>query len=461
MRLGIVGAGWAGLSAAIHAQLAGHDVTLFEAAADAGGRARRLTLLLPNGTTCEADNGQHILIGAYRDTLALLQRIAPSPSVPARVGANSALLRLPLSLCYPDGTGLRLPFAIPPFDALTGIATATGWSWSDKWSLLRAVLGWQVNGFQCAPEITVATLCRKMRPAVLRTLIEPLCVSALNTPMEEASASVFLRVLRDSLMGGRGASNLLLPRCDLSQLLAEPAVEWLRSRNVAMHWGCRIQHLRQQVSGWQLLPQDNSILSTSRQDWPPQSHVFDRIIWATSAAVAARTMANASTSATPTDAQAMNTWAARADALQFEAITTVYLFAPGARLAQPLLALPAATGTPAQFVFDRGQLGGPTGLLAFVVSASRDERSTLLAQVLQQAQTQLTGHLGPAAQGTFSHVQTVVEKRATFACTPALVRPPVRITTGLLACGDYTEGPYPATLEGAVRSGIEAVQALD
>ncbi|MES2423107.1 MAG: FAD-dependent oxidoreductase, partial [Pseudomonadota bacterium] len=57
-------------------------------------------------------------------------------------------------------------------------------------------------------------------------------------------------------------------------------------------------------------------------------------------------------------------------------------------------------------------------------------------------------------------VQTVVEKRATFACTPGLQRPPMEIAPRLLACGDYVAGPYPATLEGAVRSGMAAAQAL-
>jgi predicted NAD/FAD-dependent oxidoreductase len=107
---------------------------------------------------------------------------------------------------------------------------------------------------------------------------------------------------------------------------------------------------------------------------------------------------------------------------------------------------------PAQFVFDRGQLGGPPGLLAFVVSASTGDRDTLQAQVLKQAQVQL----GLSLQA----VQTVVEKRATFACTPGLKRPPSLIAPGLLACGDYVAGPYPATLEGAVRSGVAAAQSL-
>ena len=54
-----------------------------------------------------------------------------------------------------------------------------------------------------------------------------------------------------------------------------------------------------------------------------------------------------------------------------------------------------------------------------------------------------------------------MEKRATFACTPGLQRPGMQVAAGLLACGDYIAGPYPATLEGAVRSGLAAARALE
>ena len=110
------------------------------------------------------------------------------------------------------------------------------------------------------------------------------------------------------------------------------------------------------------------------------------------------------------------------------------------------------SAAPAQFVFDRGQLGGPQGLLAFVISASRGDRDDLQDQVLTQARDQLGLNL--------QAIQTVIEKRATFACTPGLQRPPTRVAPGLLACGDYIEGPYPATLEGAVRSGLAAAAML-
>jgi hypothetical protein len=145
----------------------------------------------------------------------------------------------------------------------------------------------------------------------------------------------------------------------------------------------------------------------------------------------------------------LRSWAATASALRFEAIATVYAWAHQARLPHSMLALRATPDAPAQFVFDRGQLGAPQGLLAFVVSASAGSREELQAAVLAQAASQLQ-QLG---LGPLQVVQTVVEKQATFACTPLLQRPSQQIAPGLLAAGDYVAGPYPATLEGAVRSG--------
>jgi predicted NAD/FAD-dependent oxidoreductase len=261
-------------------------------------------------------------------------------------------------------------------------------------------------------------------------LIEPLCISALNTPASRSSAQVFLRVLRDALFGaGDGrwrASNLLLPRCDLGGLFPDAASRWL-----ATH-GATLQLARRVVA---LSPDDGA--------WQVDGERFDKVILACPAREAARLVEGSGAAATD--------WAERANALQYEAIATIYaLGAP--RLPRPMLALRSGPDAPAQFVFDRAQLGGPTGLVAFVVSASQGDHATLERQVL--AQSHALGWPGLRA------VQTVVERRATFACFPGVRRPPVRVAAGLLACGDYVEGPYPSTLEGAVRSALEAAALL-
>ncbi|CAM3416246.1 hydroxysqualene dehydroxylase HpnE [Paracidovorax anthurii] len=433
MRVAIIGGGWAGMAAAIAAAQAGHGVSVFEAARTLGGRARAVPPATEaHGDPQALDNGQHILIGAYGECLRLMRLVGVDP--------DEALLRLPLALVFPDGTGLRLPDAAPPWDALRGIAGARGWSLSERMVLLARAARWRLSGFRCAPHATVAQLCEGLPPRLLQEFIDPLCVSALNTPCDAASGAVFLRVLRDSLFSGRGGSHLLLPRRDLSALWPDAAAAWLRARGHAVHTGRRVQHL-QAAAG-------------QSPAWRVDGEAFDAVVLATPATEAARLVEAAAQPLASGQAAALRDWAATAHALQFTAIATVYAQAPQGAAAcaawpAPMLALRSGPQAPAQFVFDRGRLGNRPGLLAFVVSAFEGERSALEQDVVRQARQQL-------GLPDLQVVQTVVEKRATFACVPALRRPARPIAPGLQACGDYVEGPYPATLEGAVLCGTAA-----
>jgi len=429
-KVAVIGAGWAGMAAAIAHRQAGRQVTVFEAARTVGGRARAVPGVLPDGTAATLDNGQHILIGAYTESLRLMRLVGIDPT--------TALLRLPLTLQFPDGQGLQLPDLPPPLDALLGIVRAKGWGWQDKVALLRSAIAWQLRGFRCAPHTSVADLCAPLTPRLMAEFIDPLCVSALNTPAREASGQVFLRVLQDSLFSGRGGSNLLLPRTDLGALFPEAAMRWLVQQGGQVVTGQRIQRLVPLPSGrWQLAGTVGAAQGSEVTD------AFDHITLACPSWEAARLVDGLASTA---GLAAAARWSATANALRFEAITTVYAHASGARLPLPMLALRNTAEHPAQFVFDRGQLDGQQGLLAFVVSASNGNRALIEQQVLQQAAAQLgLSGLRPA--------QTVVEKRATFACTPGLQRPAMQVLPGLTACGDYVDGPYPATLEGAVLSG--------
>jgi squalene-associated FAD-dependent desaturase len=437
MRIAIVGAGWAGLAAAIAVLQQGHKAIIFEAARAPGGRARAVSCTNPQGTTLVLDNGQHILIGAYAESLRLMRLVGVDP---ARV-----LHRQPLALEFPHAlphtTGLRLPDLPPPWDAVAGILRARGWGWGDKLALLRTAVAWRLAGFRCAPDTTVAQLCAPLPQPLIDGFIEPLCVSALNTPAHHASGAVFLRVLHDSLFSGRGGSHLLLPRTDLGTLFPDAAARWLHTHGAPLRLGQRVQAITADGTRWQV-----------------DGDTFDAVLLATPSTEAVRLARSAQAAIRDTAAAAaMRDWITQAEALRHLPITTVYAQLPGAAgpvLPRPMLALRPQAGQPAQFVFDRGQLGGPAGLLAFVVSASESDRTRVEQQVLAQARAQL------GLEG-LQRIQTLVEKRATFACTPGLRRPGLALAPGLWACGDYTEGPYPATLEGAVRSASAAVrQAL-
>ena len=436
LNIAVVGAGWAGLAAAVTATQAGHTATVFEASEALGGRARALKAVLPDGTPVLLDNGQHILIGAYAETLRLMRSVGVTP--------EQVLLDLPMTLPFPDGLGIRFPNWPTPLDALGGILGARGWSLADKWSLLRTAAAWQRQGFVCDETLSVAGLCHSLTPRILAELIEPLCVSALNTPADQASARVFLRVLRDALFGAAGGSHLLLPSTDLGSLLPQAAAHWLQQRGGQVVCKARVDSLQRSGPQWQLMGSGLGQVAETG---------FDAVIWATSASNAASALMKYGLSAPEKISSSVTAWAQTTQALHFEAIATIYAWSASARLTRPMLALRSSTAHPAQFVFDRAALGGQSGLLAFVVSAAQGDRATLQTQVLAQAKAQLGLALQP--------VLTVVEKRATFACTPGLQRPAQDIAPGLLACGDYVDGPYPATLEGAVRSGISAAHALD
>lgn len=440
----IVGAGWAGLAAGVEAVRRGLRVTVFEAARTAGGRARSLPLPLPGGGTLQVDNGQHILIGAYTHALALMRAVGVEPS--------QTLRRLPLILRYPDGSGLALPRLPAPLDAAVGILRARGWRWADRLALLRAATGWRRNGFTCDDALTVAALCATLPARVRQDFIEPLCVAALNTPTDEASARVFLRVLQDALLGPPGSADLLLPRTDLGALLPDPALRWLQAQGATVHLGRRVSALR-------------AAPDAPGPRWSLDGTAFDHVILALPAPAAAQLLQPAIASGPPALAAALHAWSQGAAALRHEAIATVYALADDARPTPtwpaPMLALRADDGAqaPAQFVFDRSALAPSPGttpagarLLAFVASAARLDGAELEQAVVRQAQAQLGLAVRP--------LRTVIEKRATFACTPGLQRPPMHVAPGLLACGDFIDGPYPATLEGAVRSGQQAAEAL-
>lgn len=417
MQLTIVGAGWAGLAAAVAATQAGWRVTLYEASTEAGGRARRLS---QNFAGQPLDNGQHILIGAYRDTLALMRTVGLNPDV--------LLQRIPLDLRLPNGDGLNLPNWPAPLNVLAGLARAQGWTLNDKARLIQAAWGWQRAKFACPLDWTVAQLVDEARitPRVVRELIEPLCLSALNTSVQAASATVFLRVLHDALLAGPGSSDVLVPRVDLGAMLPDACLQWLSAEGAELHLGQRVtadmlQALHQQAS---------------------HDHVT---LLACPAWEAARLTADL---APP--------WAKTCANLQHNPIATVYLQCadPGfSGLKRPMVALHSEAHAPAQFVFDRGQLNRQPGLLAAVASACTDDRDALTQQTLAQVREQLGLY-------DLTVVQTVVEKRATLACTPLLERPQPSIAHGLWACGDYLSGPYPSTLEGAIRSGQQVVTQL-
>jgi hydroxysqualene dehydroxylase len=412
-RVAVIGGGWAGLAAAVEATRRGRHVTLFEMAPQLGGRARTVDF-----GDALLDNGQHILIGAYAETLSLMRFVG--------VDLDQALLRTPLRVTYPDGAGLQLQPGSPLFTFAAAVMRYPGWGWREKQALLLAATRWTLQRFRCGASLTVSQLTERLPAKVRDELLDPLCVAALNTPAQQASAAVFLRVLKDALFSGPGSADLLLPKQRLSDLWPTPAARWLKASGATVRLSSRVERL-----------------ASAQDHWQVDGEAFDAVVLACTANEAARLTAAIAPG-----------WSAQAAALHYEPIVTVYAQQPSPqRLPQPMMALRSNPERPAQFAFDLGRLGGPDGVVALVVSGAAQWVARGMGAVEQAALQQAHAAFGGER---LQALRTTTEKRATFLCTPGLRRPAQHISPGLLAAGDYVEGPYPATLEGATRSGLAA-----
>lgn len=398
-RVAVVGAGYAGMAAAVTLAGRGVPVTVFESGQVPGGRARRI---LSQGN--QLDNGQHILAGAYSELFRLMRTVG----VP-----SDALLRVPLELRYVEGFCFRKMSFPAPLGLLAGLLAARGIPWREKLAAVRFLVRMRRARFRLEPDIAVDALLKAhgQDGRIGHYLWRPLCVSALNTPSAIASANAFLAALRDTLMGDDDASDLLLPRVDLSRLFPEPALDFLSKRGHEV----RLRHPVEDV------------LELKKQ--------FTAVIVAVG----------------PHQLKAL--LPELAPEYSYQPINTCYLQYPAeVKLPFPMLGL--ADGL-VQWVFDRGALTGEKGLLAAVISAQGDHQQMTQDELAETCHRELAGN--GLVSGKPLWMRVIAEKRATISCTPGVKRPAaVTQLAGVFLAGDYTDPEYPPTLEAAVRSGIRA-----
>ena len=260
-------------------------------------------------------------------------------------------------------------------------------------------------------------------------------MAALNTPAGRAAARPFARVLHDALLRRRADSDLIIPAADLSALLPDPAIAWLGERGAEIVLGRRITALARGAGQWQL--------ATAEGPRP-----FDAVVCATAPYEAASLLGSVPD---------WHAWPRTSRPSRTNPSPRCTCSTRGA-CSLPF-AMTGIDGGHAQWLFDREAISGARGLVAAVISASRAEAALdhdVLATAVHRDIERLGATLDPPRW-----TKVITEKRATFSCAPGAFRPPAATgAPGLVLAGDYTEGPYPATLEAAVQSGTRAARTI-
>jgi len=430
----VIGGGCAGLSAAATLVERGYTVTLFEASSQLGGRARTVAVE-NNGLLHLLDNGQHILLGAYKETLALLKK--------AGVKKKLAFMRVPLRISMHANTAetvfslKSVNFLPAPFNLLAGFLLCKGLTLSERMAALKFMRYLKSSQYQVTRDASLELFLinHLQSKKLIKFLWEPLCLAALNTPIKKASTRIFLNVLRDTFSGSKRNSDFLLPRTDLSQIISEPLSHYIQSKGGVIKLNRRVRRLQVQDEGFSIETRDGVAN-------------FSHVIIAVSPARVEKLIAEI-----PRLKNALD----QTKAYKYQPIYTIYLQYPAeAKLPDVICGLSKSIG---QWAFDRGQLCDQKNLVSVIVSAegrhqelTQDELALRVAKELNRA--------FPGLPKPLWH-KVIAEKRATFSCEPNLERPTSRtLQPNLFLAGDYTYPDYPATIEGAVRSGIHCANLI-
>lgn len=410
-RTHIIGAGLAGLSAAVRLAEAGHRVALYEAGPQAGGRCRSY---YDDTLGRRIDNGNHLLLSGNRSALGYLKTIGAADSLAGPAEARFPFIDL--------GTGERWTVAPGegriPWWLLDPARRVAGTRLRDYWGGLRFARARAAD--------TVEALVG--RPALLyRRFWEPLAVAALNTAASEGAAALLWPVLKETFGRGAAACRPLTAREGLSESFVDPALAWLKLRGGRLFTGCRVRAITFE---------GDRATGLALADGPAALEPGDSLVVAVPPWVAEGLLPGITV---PTEHRPIVNGHFLLDGPPVEGVE-----------------IQGVIGGTAEWIFRRG------GMASVTVSAATrlaEREAEAIAPVLW---ADVAAALGRPRQ-PMPPWRIVKEKRATFAQTPAQValRPRARTRwRNLVLAGDWTDTGLPATIEGAIRSGETAARCV-
>ena len=390
-----------------------------------------------NSQVIQLDNGQHIMLGAYRETLKLLASIG--------IQEEDAFLRIPLTLDVRAGnqTAFKLctlSFLPAPLNQLIGFLCCKGLQWRERVAVIQFMLRLKKSNYQLAADEPLADFLQSNQQSTnaITLLWEPLCLAALNTPINIASSKVFLNVLRDTF-NSKNSADFLLPKHDLSQLFSQPVESYFKAIGKKIILNQRVKSITPNQNGFTVSCKQGLINESQTKE---SSFEAGHVIVAMSP-VRLRNVIG--------DLPKLDQVAKLTESYEYQPIYTVYLqYQSNVTISAPMLGL---IGGVSQWVFDRGILCGQHGLMAVIISAEGQHQQLTQDELALKVAQELKASFPQLAQALWHKV--IAEKRATFSCSVNLPRPAhVTPYPNLYLAGDYTYADYPATIEGAVRSGV-------
>ena len=436
----VIGAGFAGLSAAVRLTKNGARVLVLEARARLGGRATAF----PDRETGElVDNGQHVLLGCYTDTFEFLRDIG---------AADRVRLEPQLAVTMIDRRGRRsrlsCPPLPPPFHLLAGIMDWDALSWSDRLSVLGMVAplrnarralqpGSSVKAASPGETVEAWLIRNGQTPRIREMLWDPLALAALNQSPQQAAAPVFARVLAEMSGDDPRAAAIALPTRPLEAMYGDPARAFIESRGGTVRMGtpARIRVQDSRVAA----------VEAAGEQWPA-----DRVI----AAVPWFAIGELFDAPPEPLAGLLD----RARRMSSSPIVTVNLWFDRPILDEPFIGLP---GRAMQWVFDKRRLfEEKTSHVSMVSSGAMAMVGLTNDELIDKASAELLEAMPELRDVRLTAAAVVREPRATFSLA---IGQPARPSTetpvrGLLLAGDWIDTGLPGTIESAVRSGHRAAE---
>lgn len=420
-KIAIVGAGVSGLAAATRLLRHGcRNLTLFEARREAGGRTRSY---IDSTTGDTLDNGQHLMMGCYRSTLEYVRQ----------VGSDELLQRTPLWIHFHEA-GRTVPAILrlsPNSNLLMALWRSRFLTPREKFAATRLGLAIDASSAKNCEGMTCEALFAKLhQPAgLVKKLWAPIVLATINAPIEQASALLFVNVLREAFLSGSEASDLLLPTSGLSDLLIDPAIRTLKEKGVTIRLSIPVRAIEKHERSLRIATDD------SAED-------FDAVIYC-----------GQSSDPLPPEIRSS------LPEFEFSPIVNAYFW-----LDRPVLRGPVHEflGTTLQWVFPWPSKYAAERL-ALTVSAGNALAERTNEEIRHILWTDLCAAVPAAREARLMHHQIIREKRATPLITPALQQSrPLASTAmpGLFLGGDLVQNGLPATIEGAVRNGFTAAGLL-